>query len=86
VGVRVTVLDKDLRAWRLRHPRQTVFPASRLPPFVCNTMLGSVEAGLGSVECSGLRLEAPAPRAVGLDQFATGVRERVMPVLELFRS
>jgi hypothetical protein len=83
---RISVLDSDLRAWRLARPHETVFPGSKLPPFAFNTMLGSVEAELGNMECSGLPLEAPAPRAISLDGFTTGFRQKVLPMLDLFRS
>jgi hypothetical protein len=86
VSARVSVLDDDLRAWRLARPDETVFPASGVLPFACNTMLASVEEGLGNLECSGLPQSPPAPRAIGKSGFASAFRERVLPVLGLFRS
>ena len=35
VSARVSVLDDDLRVWRLARPDETVFPASRVLPFAC---------------------------------------------------
>jgi hypothetical protein len=49
-------------------------------------MLGSAEADLGTVECSGLPQQPPAPRAIDLDEFATRFRQKVLPMLGLFRS
>ncbi len=86
VRARVSVLDNDLRAWRLARPHETVFPGSRLLPLACNTMLESTEPGLGRLECSGLPQQPPAPRVIGLDEFIAGFRSRVLPVLGLFRS
>lgn len=85
-STRVTVLDEELRGWRLERPRDTVLPGSPLPPFVCNTMLGRVDSKLGDVELSGLPVRSPAPRVIGLDDFVAGVRERVLPVMGLFVS
>jgi hypothetical protein len=86
VSARVSVLDDDLRAWRLARPDETVFPASRVLPFACNTMLFSVEPGLQTLECSGLPQPPPAPRTISTSEFAARFRERVLPVLGLFGS
>lgn len=86
VRLRISVLDSNLRSWRLARPRETVFPDSKLPPLAFNTMLGSVEAELGNVECSGLHQEPPAPHAINLDEFVIGFHQRVLPVLNLFPS
>jgi hypothetical protein len=86
VRARVSVLDDDLRAWRLVRPDETVFPAGRELPFACNTMLPNVEPGLQTLECSGLPRQPPAPRTIGASEFAARFRERVLPVLGLFGS
>jgi len=85
VSCRVSVLDDDLRAWRLARPDETVL-AGRVLPFACNTMLFSVEPELQTLECSGLPQQPPAPRTVSTGQFAARFRERVLPVLGLFAS
>ena len=76
VSARVSVLDDDLRAWRLARPDETVFPVGRVLPFACNTMLSSVEPGLQTLECSGLPQQPPAPRTISTSEFATQFRER----------
>lgn len=38
------------------------------------------------MECSGLPQRPPAPEVITLDEFASGLRERVLPVLKLFQS
>jgi hypothetical protein len=86
ISARVSVLDDDLRAWRLARPEATVFPAGRVPPFACNSMLASAEPGLKRLECSGLPQQPPAPRTVSTTEFESQFRERVLPVLALFRS
>jgi hypothetical protein len=86
VSARVSVLDDDLRAWRLARPDETVFPASRVLPFACNTMLLSVEPELQTLECSGLPQPLSAPRAMTTSEFAARFREQVLPVLGLFGS
>jgi hypothetical protein len=86
VSARVSVLDDDLRAWRVTRPDETVFPAGRVLPFACNTMLSSVEPALLSLECSGLPQPPPAPRTISTRAFAARFRERVLPVLGLFGS
>lgn len=86
VRARVSVLDDDLRAWRLARPEETVFPAGEVRPFACNTMLFSVEPGLQMLECSGLPQQPPAPRTISTSEFAARFRERVLPALGLFRS
>jgi hypothetical protein len=86
VSARISVLDDDLRAWRLAQADETVVPASRALPFACNTMLPSVEPGLESLECSGLPQQPLAARTIGTSEFAAGFRELILPVLRLFRS
>lgn len=86
VRARVSVLDGDLRAWRLARPDETVFPAGEVRPFACNTMLASVEPGLESLECSGLPQRPPAPRTISAGAFAARFRELVVPVRGLFGS
>jgi hypothetical protein len=86
VRPRIGVLDRDLRAWRLARPDETVFPGSRVAPFVCNTMLGRVEPDLGSVEFSGLPRQTSVPSMIGPDEFTVRFRELVAPVLGLFGS
>lgn len=88
VSTRVTVLDEDLQAWRQAHPASTVLPVSQYPvrPHVYNTLLINVDRDLAEVECSGLPQRFPAPRALGLDEFAAAFRARVLPVLDLFQS
>jgi hypothetical protein len=86
VSARLSVLDEDLRAWRLARPDETVFPGDRMPPFVCNTMLPSVEPEFQNLEFSGLPQQSPAPRSIGTSEFAARLREQVLPVLGLFRS
>jgi hypothetical protein len=49
-------------------------------------MLINVDLDLAEVECSGLPQGFPAPRAMRLDDFAAAFGERVLPVLDLFRS
>jgi hypothetical protein len=85
-SARVSVLDDDLRDWRVPRPEQTVFPASHVLPFACDTMLPAVEPGLQVLECSGLPQPSPAPRTVSVSEFAARFRERVLPVLGLFGS
>jgi hypothetical protein len=70
VSARVSVLDGDLRAWRLSRPDETVFPVGRVLPFACNSMLASVEPGLQTLECSGLPQQPPAPRTVSTSRLS----------------
>jgi hypothetical protein len=82
----VTVLDDELLAWRQARPAATVFPQSQAMPFACNTLLENVDRELGQLECSGLRQSIAALAKTSPRVFVAGFRERVVPVLDLFRA
>jgi hypothetical protein len=84
--MQVTVLDEDLRAWRLARPEATVFPDSHLPPFACNARLSGIAPRLGDVELSGLPQRQPAPSMISSAEFVVGFRDDVLPVLDFFES